>query len=389
MLCEYIRGWFNDYLDGDLKLKRKNLVDEHLAGCSQCRQEFDKMQHVDDRLRQEIKFMFAEIPVPEGLCERIEDRVGRAGYRAPFFERLRPFGRYAGVAAALLVFVAAYGLFQQHFSGIPIQNMMIDQPSRVMVENAGTGIAGGLPEGAASPPAANSGGIDSTLEDSARTAETSDTSAKVALNHVAGVLEQLAAPTDSAPGGTALGASAADGDTGVSDRALLPKAGDAPNTDKTAAPNTGQSTGSGGAMASQISSKATQPAGGETLMRTATVPNSETYDLAGGSDGTSLSPGYLPEGANLTNIESWGVAVRLNYTAGESNFYIEARPAQDSYASALSSAGQVIRLKNHDGLLHNPSPSGGVTLTWEQGGQVITVHGNLPEPELIKIAESL
>lgn len=387
MLCESIRNWFNDYLDGDLKQQRKRMVDKHLARCSRCREEFDKLQHADDRLRQEIKFIFGEIPVPEGLSQRISERVDRTAYRAPFFQRLRPLGRYAGIAAALIVFVAAYGLYQQYFSVLPIKDPVTDQPSRVIVENANpAGNYDGLPEGAMTPSTESAGQPtedmaqqkDLMLADSAQPANQASPSMAGAQNSAASALQR---GTEQSAGGSTVDL----------DRVLPTDDGRSGSTKKVTTGG-GNSSGSSSILAAPLSAKASQSSRETLPTSNAYAPDSkEQQDLAAtGSTGATLLPRYLPAGAKLVKTDNLGGTTRLNYTAGQGNFYIEESPAPGNQVSAYGAANiKSIRINNQSGLLQNPSPSGGISLTWEQDGLNIKVHGNLPEPELLKIAESL
>ncbi|MDD3653488.1 MAG: zf-HC2 domain-containing protein [Desulfotomaculaceae bacterium] len=407
MLCEQIRNLFNDYLDGDLRPAKKRTVDSHLSQCSQCREEFEKMKHVDACLRREVKFMFEEIPVPEGLLERITDRVDRAGYRTSFFQRLQPFGRYTGIAAALLVFAAAYGLFHQQFGGMPFANLAADRPSRAMVENAGpSGTIGGLSEGAATSledsagPTASAGGEEAEIQDrdviladSNLTNKPKDTRVGGTANTAAGAPEPIEQTEYSTLMKTGQGAGAAVDTTGALKQASPPGAGIMSGTEVTAEPVAGQGPGSNRETVPQISTRGTQPADQELISELIAVPDSgaqlDYADGSAGSDGVPLWPDYLPAGVKLIKVDRWGAAVRLNYSDGQSDFFIEESPAWENQAAAPGlTVGKALRINNQDALLQNPAPGGGISLTWEQDQHVITINGNLPEPELIKIAES-
>ncbi|MDD4169270.1 MAG: DUF4367 domain-containing protein [Desulfotomaculaceae bacterium] len=376
MLCDNIRDWFNDYLDGDLTLKKKQIVDDHLSQCSKCHQEFEMLKHIDARLRQEIRFMFEDIPVPGSLPQKIEDRLD-LNVKASFFRLLQSYRRYTGIAAALIVFATAYGIFQQYFSSTPIPNFISGNSPQVIVENINpTGSSDALPGDSTSLSRDESSGQsiqnknhkeDMLFHDSNLPAKPEDTS----------------------------GVDATYSSTGALDRSLPQETDALPGTGKADGPNVGGGTsGDTRAIASKISSEATPPAGGETMMadKAATGLNNEgRLNLAATPSGCDpLLPGYLPEGAKLIKADRQEDTVRLYYTAGQMNFFIEESPAQGNKTSTNGlTNGKKVKINELDGFLLNKTPSGEIGLSWQSDHLLLTIQGNLSENELIKIAESM
>lgn len=375
MFCDRIKDWFNDYLDGDLELKKKKLVDDHLTQCSKCHQEFEIMKHVDARLRQEIKFMFEDIPVPGDLHQKIEDKLD-LNVKVSFFRWLQPFRRYTGIAAALIIFAVAYGIFQQHFSSMPIHNLVTGNSPQIIMENVNpVGAPDILPGNAASP------SRDENFGQSEKN--------KIHEEDVLLYDSNLPAIPEETSGGDTTYVSA-----GALEQSLPQETGVLSGTEKAVSPNAGRGvSGAAGAIAPKISTETTPPAGSEnTKEKEVTSLNNEVRlnMSATRSGSTPLLPGYLPEGSKLIKVEHQEDTVCLYYAAGQFNFLIEESPAQGNktFANGLIN-GKKVKINELDGFLLNKTPSGEISLSWESDHLLFMIQGNLSEKELIKIAESL
>src|SRR5689334_18429398 len=71
MNCDQIEVWLSVYQDGELKGRRRRLLDEHLAGCSACRCLAEEMIGLAATLRSELK---REEP-PSTLHERVMQQI--------------------------------------------------------------------------------------------------------------------------------------------------------------------------------------------------------------------------------------------------------------------------------------------------------------------------
>ena len=111
-----------------------------------------------------------------------------------------------------------------------------------------------------------------------------------------------------------------------------------------------------------------------------------------------LEPAYLPRGAELQDVTWRSGTVYQNYRVGQLSLQIsqtlaKAPMAEIGSASKDSSALEINGVK---GILEEKKPGdadgtsrGYTTITWQQGELLITVGGELPREELVKIASSL
>jgi len=114
-----------DYLDGVLNDRDRLKVDKHLAGCAECRASLAMQRKwLDSSARRELKSLADETPA--GLDERImaaihagsNSRTAVSRKQRPYFQRyLTSWPRLAGVAAAVIILVAAVQIIPHWLSG--------------------------------------------------------------------------------------------------------------------------------------------------------------------------------------------------------------------------------------------------------------------------------
>ncbi|MDF9407948.1 DUF4367 domain-containing protein [Pelotomaculum isophthalicicum JI] len=350
MLCESVKVWFNDYLDGDLNSKKKEAVDIHLERCDHCRQEFNKLKQADDLLRLEVRRMFQEIPLPEGLQSKIDDKIKMRGSRIPFYERLQR--GCTGIAAALLIFAAAYGMFHQQLGGHLFTNLKDGESLPEVTDQVN------LPE-VNDPAQINQFDKDGDVR-TVITGKPVEQSGQGAQNQPenarqpAMIAELPARP----PAG---GADTYAGANPVASQKLestVKKANGAENAADSAAAMTGA-----GKRVDNADSK---------------------------NDLVPLTPSYLPKGTVLESLSRSENVVSINYTTGNLKFGIEERPATE--ANILKDKqlkGKEVKINGRSGTLLESVPAGQATIIFKQDSLLITIEGTLPVEEILKIAESL
>ncbi|MHB1042863.1 MAG: anti-sigma factor family protein, partial [Eubacteriales bacterium] len=142
MLCERSDKIINDYLDGDLAPAKMSQFELHLAECGACRREFEKLKTADDFLRRGVRQLVEEIPVPDSLLEGLEKRLAREKKGLIKLRRIPLVTRYAGIAAAFLILVAAAALLRANFGPLG----RIDGWPAAKSTSPATEIGGGSPD---------------------------------------------------------------------------------------------------------------------------------------------------------------------------------------------------------------------------------------------------
>jgi len=366
MLCDSIKVWFNDYLDGDLNLKKKKIVETHLEQCSHCRQEFDKLKQADDCLRLEVRRMFNEIPVPDGLFSRIEDRIKKDGTRLPFYKRLQ--SSIAGIAAALLIFTAAYGMFQQYFDRNLFHNVM-NRESLSDVAESNTNM--------------NTGDTGDNGKEDISTVMDSDIQKEPVVTYDR---EHDRARNDTL-GGDAGGSPARQNQPSSNQETKMmvevsdePAVGGSAHSEKDKGLEDYRKVAGSGLSGEKPKDGSTGKSPGP----------SQKLVVNKGQAVTPLFPAYLPEGMVLESVTSGENKVCIKYVAGGAGFVIEEKPVPgDKVFQEKISEGKKVKINGQDGVLSESVPDGRVTVIFEQSGLLITMEGDLPVKEILRIAESL
>lgn len=351
MLCDSIKVWFNDYLDGDLSRKKKESVDGHLEHCNHCRQEFNKLKQADDCLRLEVRRMFQEIPLPEGLQSKIDDRIIKMrGSHIPFYKRLQK--GYTGIAAALLIFAAAYGMFHQQLGGHLFINVKDKESLPEVIDQAS------LPE----------------VNDPAQINHfDKDGDVQTVITH--GDVEQSSQDVQKQPENAQQPTMIAE----LPDK--LPVGG----ADTYAGANPG--------FSQKLESTVKKANGVEnaTGSDAAIAGAGKRIDNANSkNDLVPLMPSYLPEGTLMESLSRSENMVNINYTTGNLKFGIEERTAAEvNILTDKQSKGKEVTINGQSGTLLESAPAGQVTVIFQQNRLLITIEGTLPVEEILKIAESL
>jgi len=357
MRCDSIKDWFNDYLDGDLTRERKEAVDNHLEQCSHCRREFNKLKQADDFLRLEVRRMFAEIPLPEGLQSKIDDEIKKRGRRLPFYKRLQR--GYAGIAAALLIFAAAYGMFHQQFGGRPDSNVMNGESLPEATEQA-------------SPP------------------EAADQSQVYQLDADEDVQPVI---TEDPVGESNPDVQKQSANIKKSSRVMekLPA--------ETLVGDADSATGINPCSFTETSLKKEEPAKRANEIEGAAAAENDAAATSAGKEIDKVNadnklvpllPSYLPEGTVMESLSRSENTVNINYKAGNLIFGIEERLAPEANVSEDSPAkGKEIKINGQSGTLLESTPPGRFTVIFQQDRLLITIEGTLPVEEILSIAESL
>lgn len=417
MLCENSDRIFNDYLDGDLAPAKVSQFELHLAECGACRRKFERLKLADDFLRRGVRQLMEEIPVPDSLLEGFEKRLAREK-KGFLLRRISPLTRYAGIAAAFLILVAAAGLFRSGFgplgrmdgrpvaySSSPAAEMNGGSPDESQTSSGAAKekqVAAGSKENlqnydrlsdsgsrtsTGQPPVANNTGAGENLQKKGASDLLSAPEAGPDSGHVVGGPFPVAVK---APGGVSVKKEGAQ-DT-------------APNT--AAAPgNAPPGLGAGGAGPEALRMMASAPvaaSGGPALVNPALKQGS--MDEAIKETGISPAlPSYMPGGTSLTGVAWQKDAIYLHYRVGQ--FYVtigkqrapEGEPGTAGGSGCEAGAGcKSVDVSGARGCLSETGPQPGdsaatsrVDILWQKEGWAMNVEGNLPAAEILKIANSV
>jgi hypothetical protein len=107
MDCRTVHDHLSTYLDRELPLQTRALLDQHFAACPQCRKELAQLHTVTAWVRD-----FPRVAPPAAFLQRVCDRVERLPHRPwlPLFRRLA--GALPLQAAAMVVVVSAALVWQ-------------------------------------------------------------------------------------------------------------------------------------------------------------------------------------------------------------------------------------------------------------------------------------
>lgn len=108
--CNKISELLSAYIDGEVTIKEKELVENHLLSCTSCKQKLDIMQKTSNILKET-----PQIPVPETLLKDFEEYRKKAEQTekkvVPLYKNYRV---YASIAAIFIfAFVLKSGLWQE------------------------------------------------------------------------------------------------------------------------------------------------------------------------------------------------------------------------------------------------------------------------------------
>lgn len=402
MRCEEYLPMINELLNKTLSLTEKREVEDHLTVCENCRAEFQRLKKADDLLREVVCDMVSEIEVPAYLSRRIKEtlekeqeqraRAIRSGWRPAFL-------KIPAVAAALFLFIAA-GTFGYHYvfgppakqSEVVLQEPAVTDESEPLISyDRAVSPAGPEPEPGAS------GSVD--VREKSAPAKTPAPETPLALK----------------PEGTQNVVSESEAGRIARENAPAGKGGE-PETETT----TTKQRGGAGALKSAGRTveppqlEGTQPQEDRRLF--AAGQSFATGEEAGveGSDRDSftrgtledaandlgfacLEPDYLPQGAELQEVNWLSGTVYQNYRIGQLSFQISQSQAGASEAkNKPPSQENVIEINGARGILEetrtgaeNGISKGYTTIIWQQGELLLSVGGELPREELVKIASSL
>ncbi len=108
MNCKAIKKLLVAYLDGELTPAKRSLIERHISGCKQCREELEALKSVQTELRQALSMEADEVSPPPELWEKLQRRLEDSP-RTSFWQKYsgwlnRPLWR-AVVPVALVVMI--------------------------------------------------------------------------------------------------------------------------------------------------------------------------------------------------------------------------------------------------------------------------------------------
>lgn len=105
-----------------------------------------------------------------------------------------------------------------------------------------------------------------------------------------------------------------------------------------------------------------------------------TYDL--------LTPGYVPEGAVLIDVQEVRGTIVLRYESAQGSFAVS-QGADGETAKLPPAKGESVSVRGATGTLFTSEAETKVFLVWTEGELTFTVSGSIPAEEALSIAESL
>ncbi len=409
MRCEEYLPMLNELLNKTLTPGERRGVEAHLAVCEGCRNEFQRLKRADELLREAVSDMFSEIEVPADLSSRIEEVIKKERKKTARLAHARwlpAFLKVPAVAAALLLFVAA-GTFGYRYifapplkqSQVVLQEPVADNESKPFMSPDGSDLPA---ESLKSGETYGSGDVQKESapvepQDTPPAPKPGEPRKPVSGNEAEINLAREGAPPgkggDSEPGPVT--ERRAGGGAAVQRNAGQP-ADSAQSADSTGPVPTGTqedlSLFAAGAPGANVEDGEIQASEKDGFARDA------QQDAAKEVGFVCLEPAYLPRGTELQDVTWLSGTVCQNYLVGQLSFRIcqglaKAPMAEIESASKDSSALEINGVK---GILKEKKPGdeegtsrGYTTITWQQGELLITVGGELPREELVKIASSL
>lgn len=380
MRCEKIMRKFNDLLDRSLSAGEEHEVQAHLAACPNCRGEFQLTKNADDMLRATILEMVAEIEVPSNLSQRIGQALVGEKKRQP--GKVRMFGLLQAPAfgAAMLMLVAVSGIFGYYKLFAP----SLKNPAVVLSVPQSQPAA----ERAAETEPAPLSGIgqeQSTVKDGTVT-EAPHKAASPLVTEKAPVADDT----------TIIMQDADTLDTGAIARQNAPPGfgnGDSYNPKEKAAADLAQAPITEEQSIPLISSQSSGTAKMFSMSDMAVSQRGNLQEATREVGFTPTVPGYLPPGAEVKDITWVPGTVYLEYQVDRNSFMLTQSRVGELGVSG-EEGGQLIDLNGAKAHLQEISPGvdhkgGYTTVSWQRGGWMFMVDGDLPREEILKIALSI
>ncbi len=400
MRCEEYLPLINELLNKTLSPTEKRGVEDHLAACENCQAEFQRLKKADDLLREVVCDMFSEIEVPAYLSRRIKEtlekeqeqraRATRSGWRSAFL-------KIPAVAAALFLFIAAGTFGYQHVFGPSAKQseVVLQEPSVTDESEPFISYDRAVsPAGPGQDP--GSSGPANVQEKSApvKPPENLLKSKPEGTQNVVSGSEAIRIARENAPAGK----------------------GGEPEPETT---TTKQRGGAGASMSAGQAVDPPQLEGTQPLEDRRLFAAGQSFATGGdagvegsGKDSfaqgtledaakdlgfTCLEPDYLPRGAELQEVNRLSGTVYQNYRIGQLSFQISQSQVGASEAKIKPpSQENVIEINGARGILEetghgaeNGTSKGYTTIIWQQGELLLSVGGELPREELVKIASSM
>ena len=394
MRCEKIMRKFNDLLDRSLSAKEEHEIQAHLAVCPNCRAEFQLTKNADDILRATVIEMVTEIEVPANLSQRIGQALAGEKKRQTGKTRLFGLFRPPALAAAMLMLVAAVGLFGYYKLFDPsLKNpavVMSVPESQSASENADkiepSPLSGAGREESAGKDATAAEAQPKTrsplVTEKAPAAEDTTTVMQDADN-----LNAEAAARKDAPPRQEGGESFSMKENGAADLTQAPDREENGAADLAPAPD----------LEEQIIPMASSQSSGAAklfMSSRAALPQGTLQEAIREVGFTPAVPGYLPPETELKDVTWETGTVCLGYLVADQKSFTLSQ-SQAAEAGAIGEeGGQLIDLNGVKARLQETSSGGDparvyTSVRWQRGEWVFTVKGDLPRKEILKIALSI
>lgn len=360
MRCENIMPMLDDLLDKTLSPDEAREVEKHLFACESCRRRFVELKKADGILREVVREMVAAVEVPSGLGDRVEKRLA-GEQKKPLVKRLPAFLKNPAVAAAVLLLVAAAGIFSFHYPlKSEVKQIVADSSETRKSNTANNPVA---PAAHGDDPEAGQ----TVVPEKINTSSAQDRAAAGDNRRQPEVKPEVKQENKL--------------NSKVEDR------------------SGGQQSVSALDQASPLSAKAQSSQEKHFLTAARAAGGKGTLEEAARELGFSPArPSYLPPGAELQDVTWFSDAVYQNYRDGQITFVISQSKANIKASGADESSGQgtAIEINGAKAVLQESKAGAGdsvsrgpATVQWQRGEWTYSVTGQLPGDEIIKIASSL
>ncbi len=359
----------NDFLDKTLSKDEEQRIKSHLGECESCRREYQYLEKADNALRQVICGMVADIEVPRNLSERIELTLSAGNRETTLWSRLSVLFKTPAAAAAMLFVVLLSGFLANHNNPASNQHNVALSDKDTGIYTDGTGSIAEDKNGAAAEKTAPAKEV-RVLQAESDLVGNSDVILRDAPENT--VSDTAMKQPESAAG-------------------LLRAMPPAPASD-TAPDELSKSQPADVQRSAYITAAPLGMGGG------APASNRGTMEEAAVNVGfIPAKPGYLPQGATLSDVSWLSDETSQNYRVGRNYFTVsQNRLDAADFEYIESSKGSPVDVNGLQGFIQVSGPEPGdtgsgtvTTVRWRQGDWAFKVSGDLPAEEIIRISVSI
>lgn len=126
MNCEFSETTVHGYFDGELDAVRSAEFERHLASCGECQAELRETESLHERLQQSNLFEQASPQLRDRIHKQIVQEANASGAKISKARKLFFVPSFAALAAAAVLLLAGFLVFQSHNQSARITTELID-----------------------------------------------------------------------------------------------------------------------------------------------------------------------------------------------------------------------------------------------------------------------